>query len=144
MSNYIWDRQKRGARSLGNDFEDLKTLTAILTFGCNMPLFTLAHRTVVPIKFPLKGLARYFPSGTSPEAIRKASRWRNYYDPDDILGYPLKPLSAGYAKAVYQDIDINVGGLFSSWNPMSHGQYWTDNNFTKPAAKAIGDVLKLL
>ena len=81
---------------------------------------------------------------TSASSIKKASRWRNYYDPDDILAYPLKPLSPAYAKAVHEDVPINVGGVFTSWNPASHSQYWTDNSFTKPAATAIADVLKLL
>ena len=143
MSNYIWDLQKDGASSLGNDFEDMKTLSGLLTFGCNIPLFTLAHSQVEPICFPLD-VSAYFPEGTSQSKLRTATRWRNYYDPDDILGWPLKPLSASYKKAVHEDVDINVGGFFSSWNPASHGQYWTDNSFTKPAASALAQLLKLL
>ena len=142
-SNYIWDLQQPNATSLGNKFEDMKTLTAILTFGCNIPLFTLAHKDVRPIDFPLP-VGRFFPSGTNANAVKAASKWRNYYDPDDILGWPLKPLSQAYGQAVHEDVDINVGGIFSSWNPASHGKYWTDNDFTKPAAKAIASVLRLL
>ena len=70
---------------LGNDFEDMKTLSGLLTFGCNIPLFTLAQNKVEPIKFPLP-TAKYFPKGTSPNAIKAASKWWNFYDPDDILG----------------------------------------------------------
>ena len=53
MSNYIWDRQKRNSRSFGNEFEDMKTLSGLQTFGCNIPLFTLAQKKVESIKFPV-------------------------------------------------------------------------------------------
>lgn len=66
------------------------------------------------------------------------AKWLNYYDPDDVLGYPLKPINAEYRKVVSKDIAINTGGILTSWNPMAHNGYWTDNDFTKPVAKYIG------
>lgn len=67
--------------------------------------------------------------------------WHNYFDLDDVLGYPLAPLAClyqeqasphgqSYATAV-KDIQVNAnsgfwGALFVSWNPMSHTQYWQD------------------
>jgi len=143
LSNYIWDRQKKNAKSLGNDFEGMKTLSGILTFGCNIPLFTLAQNKVEPMRFPMS-VARYFPKGTPANAIKAATKWWNYYDPDDILGWPLKPLSQAYSRAVHKDVPINVGGIWSSWNPASHGKYWEDNDFTVPVSKAIAKILKLL
>lgn len=142
-SNYIWDLQKGHAPSRGNDFEDMKTLSGLITFGCNIPLFTLAHTDVQPINFPL-GVRPYFPPGTKVQAIKAATKWWNYYDPDDILGWPLKPLSPAYDVAVHEDVPINVGGILSSWNPLSHMLYWTDDDFTKPVARAIGRLLSLL
>ena len=65
----------------------------------------------------------------------------NFFDADDVLGYPLKPLSPSYGNAVSEDIEINVGGLFTSWNPISHTEYWTDNDFTEPVARLIGDIV---
>lgn len=143
LSNYIWDLQKKDAKSIGNNFEDMKTLSGLLTFGCNIPLFTLANNRVEPIKFPLP-VAKYFPKGTSANAIKASTKWWNYYDPDDILGWPLKPLSQSYRRAVHKDVPINVGVFWSSWNPASHGGYWGDNDFTVPASKAIAKILKLL
>ncbi len=143
MSNHIWDLQKNSVTSKGNDFEDFKTLSGLITFGCNIPLFTLSHTDVQPIDFPLN-VEKYFPSSTNLNSIKAATKWRNYYDPDDVLGWPLKPLSQAYGKAVHEDVDINVGNIFKSWNPISHSQYWTDNDFTKPVAQAIGKVLRLL
>ncbi len=60
---------------------------------------------------------------------------------DDILGYPLKPINPAYRRVVSRDITINVGGILSSWNPASHTKYWTDNDFTVPAAEFVGRLL---
>ena len=85
-----------------------------------------------PIKFPAPGL---------PSGLKKKARWLNFYDPDDILGYPLKPINSDYRKVVTKDIAINAGGFFSSWNPLSHNGYWKDNDFTKPVSNLIASFL---
>ena len=131
MSNYIWDRQ-HGMGSL----EPIPTLVAMITFGCNIPLFSLSFDVARPIDLPGKGIKK--------QSWKSASRWLNYLDEDDVLGWPLKTL---YKKNMSQltavqkrtvnkieDYEINVGGLVSSWNPASHNNYWTDNDFTKPVA----------
>ncbi len=125
ISNYIWDIQKRNAivEPGDNDFERMRTLAGLVTFGCNIPLFTFALNKIVPITLP------------------KSAKWLNFFDPDDVLGYPLKPLSAAYRRAVSRDIAINVGGIVASWNPLSHSKYWTDNDFTKPAARFLDGLI---
>ena len=127
MSNYIWDQQKH-PKPRQSAFEQMKWLTGFITFGCNIPLFTFAYKDPEPIEFPPSSL---------PDQFKQKSRWYNYYDPDDILGYPLKQISAKYRATVIRDISINVGGLFGGWNPASHTEYWTDNDFTKPVAKYL-------
>ncbi len=153
ISNYIWDRQaeanatrrKRGMNRYGRtDFERMKTLAGIVTFGCNIPLFSLAYDKIVSIEFPPKALVQHFPNKTAAAKLRKAAQWLNFYDPDDVLGYPLQPLSESYAKTVSEDKPINAGGMFSSWNPLSHSEYWTDNDFTKPVATMLSNLLRLL
>ena len=143
MSNYIYDLQNNMAvaTAAANDFEQFKTFAGFITFGCNIPLFTLAYDPVVAINFP--------PPEIVGTPLGAKAKWRNYYDPDDILGYPLKligrPPAAGggpsYDDVVDEDIPINVGGWLSSWNPVSHNGYWTDNDFTKPVAKFIAGFL---
>jgi hypothetical protein len=131
MSNYIWDMQhsKGAGRS---PFERMEKLSGIVTFGCNIPFFTFAYEKVKPIEFPPKKL---------PPGLKKKAKWLNFYDPDDVLGYPLKAINPKYKKTVTKDIPINVGGVFSSWNPLAHGEYWADNDFTKPVAKFIASFL---
>lgn len=135
MSSYIYDLQKRQNRQSGiSKFRQMKTVAGFITFGCNIPLFTSAFEKddIKPIKFPGAWL--------SP-ANKDRARWLNFYDPDDVLGYPLKPINDAYNKVVNKDIPINVGGVISSWNPLSHGKYWTDNDFTKPVTKFISGFL---
>ena len=126
VSSYIWDTQRgkaTGADPGASEFERMEWLAGVVTFGSTIPLFTFAHDPVEAIRFPGSAL----PSGTP-------TRWVNYFDRDDILGYPLKPISPSYDAAVDADIQINVGSLTTSATPASHGGYWTDNDFTKPVA----------
>ena len=131
MSNYIWDMQHTTGSPL-SAFEQMKHLVGIVTYGCNIPMFTFAYQKIVPIAFPPPSL---------PAHLKKKAKWFNFYDPDDVLGYPLKAINPEYRKAVSRDIPINVGGILSSWNPMSHGKYWTDNDFTNPVARFIAQFL---
>ena len=135
MSSYIYDMQKLGNRTSGpSQFQQMRTVAGFITFGCNIPLFTFAFDKddIKPIKFPGTGLS---------SANKDKARWLNFYDPDDVLGYPLKPINDAYNIVVNKDIPINVGGIFSSWNPLSHVKYWTDNDFTKPVTKFISSFL---
>ncbi len=131
VSNYIWDEQKSPTAD-ATPTERLETLAGLITFGSNIPLFTLCLDNVVAIRFPV-------PTVSAP--LREASRWLNFFDADDVLGYPLRPLSPSYRDAVSADLQINVGGLLQSWNPLSHEGYWTDNDFTGPVAGLIREVL---
>ncbi|MCI0534801.1 MAG: hypothetical protein L0Z50_06210, partial [Verrucomicrobiales bacterium] len=137
MSNYIWDLQNPKAYCKNvvpqTPFEQMKTLAGFVTFGSIIPLFTLALTKFEGITFPPAELAGN---------VRAAARWLNLYDPDDVLGYPIKPLCPRYAdNAQIEDHAINVGDLLTSWNPLSHTDYWTDNDFTKPVARLIEAIL---
>ena len=136
MSSYIYDiQQGRSVVATGtSDFQQMKTLAGMITFGCNIPFFTLAYRksAITPIRFP---------GDTLTPALKARAKWLNFYDPDDVLGYPLKAINKKYERVVNADIPINVGGMLSSWNPMSHQKYWTDNDFTRPVAGFIRGLL---
>jgi alpha-beta hydrolase superfamily lysophospholipase len=134
MSNYIWDHQRANpARTrIGNPpFVKAETLAGMITFGCNIPLFALALPEIVPIKIPLA------PTASSPND----KPWLNMYDADDVLGYPLAPLSLGY-EALVADHEVKVGGPLTAWNPASHNAYWTDNDVTTQVAASIDTLLR--
>jgi hypothetical protein len=132
-SNYTWDEQRQNKYSSGtNPFERMETLASLVTFGSNIPLFTLALSDPKPIQFPPAQL---------PANLKAAAQWLNFFDPDDVLGYPLKPLSPSYGKAVSEDIKVDAGSWLTSWNPISHTEYWTDDDFTNRVAALIRDVV---
>lgn len=143
MSDYIWDRQ-RGIS--GDPRAKLDHHAGFVSFGCNIPLFSLAYATAVPIRFPGDGI----PAGP----LRTAGRWLNYLDRDDVLGWPLKVLyerNLGSLNPAQQDTvariddyEINVGSFLSSWNPAAHSKYWTDNDFTRPVADYLSRILAAL
>jgi hypothetical protein len=143
-SNHVWDLQHGGGKPVSdNPFERCESLAGIVTFGCNIPLFTLAYNKMEPIAFPPKSLATFFRNGVPAQDLKAAAKWINLYDPDDVLGYPLRPLSAAYANTVTIDRAINAGGLLTSWNPASHNDYWTDDDVTKPITELIEGLLDL-
>lgn len=140
-SNYVWDAQHYPGSHPGiSAFSRGETLSGLITFGCNLALFTLAmpESQVQPIAFPGTAAAAAFP-GTTTAQRKAALQWNNYFDPDDILAYPLRPINEAYCCAVNADREIQTGTIFDS-----HTDYWTDNSFTVPVARQLGELLRLL
>lgn len=102
------------------------TCSGLMTTGCNIPIFVAAHRNM-----HIKPIA-------PPTPI---FHWLNLYDPDDVLGWPLQPLSEDY-RVLVEDRAINAGQgavnwMLKSWNPLSHGAYWQDDAVLAPLAGMI-------
>ena len=131
LSNYVWDSQRRPQQGL-SAFERMNWLTGIITFGCNIPLFTFACPKIVPISFPPPRLAK---------RLKPKARWLNYYDPDDVLAWPLKSVNAAYARVVSDDRLINVGGAVIGRTPFSHLRYWPDRGFAREVAAFLVTLL---
>ncbi|MEY2410772.1 MAG: hypothetical protein QOF48_3442, partial [Verrucomicrobiota bacterium] len=83
MSNYVWDHQRPNSATIPvvTPFERMQSLSTLITFGCNIALFSLALAEYTGITFPSPEL---------PQPLRDAARWHNYLDPQDILAYPIK------------------------------------------------------
>ncbi len=139
ISNYIWDFQEnKGIWEVNNpDFPQFNpeeekflkfdSLKYLFTSGCNIPLFVSGFDQIVAIRKPNQDF-----------------KWLNYFDKDDVLGWPLKPLSDSYNQVVEKDIEINAGNFFiKGWNPLSHTGYWTDRDFVKPLCEKIQSLLQL-
>lgn len=158
MSNYLYDAQKKlwsGQRVAAGIWRDIQefapqiagrplsaaeigflsghTCRRWITTGCNIPIFVAAHKTmsIRPIQPPPGNSADF--------------RWLNLYDPDDVLGWPLAPLSDAYALLV-QDQPINSGQGLVNWllkstTPLSHTAYWTDDDVLNPLARMLGEFL---
>ena len=140
MFDYIRERQqKRDGDPYGKTkFERMETLVGFITFGSPIPLFTLALDQVPCINFPPDNLQK---------DLKDKARWLNFYDHDDVFGWPLEYLidrCEGRVKScVIEDKQINVGDVFTFWDPLCHSRYWTDNDFTKPVAQYISEILKV-
>jgi hypothetical protein len=137
ISNYIWDRQKNeGSDPFGNSpFQRLHTLTAVLMFGNNNVLYLPAYNidSLKPFQFPPTNL---------PDKFKSIAYWGNYYDKNDALGFPLKPINSYFDSMVSEDVQINVGGLIFSWNAGSHLGYWKTRKLRIIVADYIEKVMK--
>lgn len=144
-SNYFYDLQK-SFPAAGPSRDDLiptrvrakihdtplergRTLAWLFTMGSPIALWSLRYVNPdfgVPIAVP------------SPvfRAAHGALRcgWVNFFDEDDVIGYPLKPL---YGDAILLDRQVNAGGLLSSWNPLSHNGYWEDVDVTRKIGQEL-------
>ncbi|MCI0679739.1 chemotaxis protein [bacterium] len=74
--------------------------------------------------------------------ISISGEWVNYYDPDDIIGYPLKTLNDSYNQAVMADVAVNAGGILNFWNPSCHSYYWTRLSVIKPIAQSLARLFR--
>ena len=140
ISNYIWDAQREQAnygvwqnsKANPKDPEDcflrLQSLVRFYTVGCNIPIFVAGHEKIVAIDEPHKDF-----------------KWYNFFDEDDILGWPLRPLSDSYDELV-TDISVDAGdGIINfiqkGWNPFSHGLYWQDSAIIGHLAEELRNIL---
>jgi hypothetical protein len=123
-----WAMRALGARLSDSDrrFMAGASCAAFVTTGCNIPIFCAAHKQmdIKPIAPPTPGF-----------------EWINFYDPDDALGWPLQPLSPGYAELV-DDRPMNAGQgvvtwILKSWNPLSHSAYWNDAQVLDAVAQRL-------
>ena len=142
-SNYLYDlsqRRRRGmvsraVRDVKKDtpLENGDTLTLFYTMGSPMAVWSLRFEGFgLPITVPATDLGTHHP-GLEGE-------WVNFYDPDDVIGYPLRPLNDAYERSVAKDVAVNVGGVLTSWNPLSHGGYWADADVIRPIARSLARV----
>nr|WP_306475295.1 chemotaxis protein [Bacillus cereus] len=134
-SNYFYDlqyKQNTQGSTIGrlSPLEKGETLTLFYTLGTTLPLWSLRyHDFNRPINIPSPKLDNFY-AGLKGE-------WINFYDKDDILGYPLKSVDESYEIAVTEDKEINVGNLMTSWNPLSHHAYFLDNDVIEVIVKSL-------
>ncbi|PJN64543.1 MULTISPECIES: chemotaxis protein [Paenibacillus] len=125
-SNYFYDRQnsaqwKPKIINADSALERGDTLSLFYSCGTTLPLWSLRYKDFdKPIQVPSPTFASSQPDFTG--------EWVNFFDNDDILGYPLKPVHPAYEKVVSEDIQMNVGNWKSYWNPLSHNGYFSSQN----------------
>ncbi len=136
-SNFIYDLQKpelisdQVCAEMGDTpLERGETLNFLYTLGSPLALWSLRFRNFGrPIAVPPPQLADHYPD--------LQSAWINYYDKDDLIGFPLRELCPAYKRAVSADREVNVGNLLTSWNPLSHTAYLDDQDVIRPIAESL-------
>lgn len=105
ISDHIWDAQQKVNAAHIN-------IKLLITNGCNIPLFISG----IP-----KDKVRHF---------KQDFKWHNYYDPADVLGFPLQPTG-------HQAKDIEIHTYLSLY---SHLRYWHNRKFIKSIIKSIDNL----
>lgn len=144
MSDYIWDFQQTRKASVNDSRTPIETLAGFITFDSTIPLFCLGYEHPVPIDFPI--------DNDWSENQKRAIRWLNFVDRDDVLGWPLKSFYSSSidrltdeqkrTTELIDDYEINVGGL-CSLTPFCHQKYWTDNDFVNHVSKYLQTILEV-
>lgn len=140
----------------GSPFGRLGTLAGIVTLGSNMPLFTFMFgpRRVFPIThYPANRRRPAFPGSELPDVTAARARWNNFYSPNDLLGFPLKPLNPLYSSEErIVDHEVHVEGRWRARllrvlpaTPgtilRAHINYWTDPTVGREVAAQIADIM---
>lgn len=136
-SNFIYDLQnpQKISYTVQAMMEDTpldrgETLTLFYTMGSPLALWSLRFRDFgKPIVVPSPKLFQHY--------SQLKGEWINYYDRDDVVAFPLKVLNDAYQRVVTADVEVNVGGIMTSWNPLAHLEYWTDGDVLDSISKAI-------
>ena len=154
VTNYLWNIERaagevgsftgavstihEGLRALARrptgdtPFQRLETLTGLVTFGCNIPLFLPPSLPYECVRFPRPAL---------PVHLQQAARWLNVYDPYDILGYPLNDIWDEKHGTTIGDVALEVGMPGISMTPLWHSRYWTDGGFQSIVVRELRRVL---
>ena len=131
ICNYLWDSQhdrhifSEQDRAGVQQFMRLDSLCQLITIGCNIPLF-------------ISGIERRECFAPPNDVFQ----WDNYYDPDDVLGWPLAQLGESYG--IVNDKPLDVGPMLTGWTPLSHTQYWADEGLIKQVAEGLHQQLQAL
>ncbi|GLX67185.1 chemotaxis protein [Paenibacillus glycanilyticus] len=120
-SNFFYDLQNgkltsKAAEAIGENPSKLvrgETLTHFYTLGSPLAVWALRFKDFgVPIEVP-----------AAPFQGLGIGEWVNFYDTDDVIAYPIKPLNDRYEKVVTADLEVQCPG-FLSWTPFSHRKYF--------------------
>lgn len=134
VSDYIYDEQHgitapdlAELAKLHDKVKIANNLRAIVSFGCNIPLFETGQKKTVSIKRP-----------------NDKFEWLNFFSPFDPLGYEMANYydeefgNSSNKPTFIKDEKVFSGGLLKSWNFFSHTAYWE----CKEISSAISQIIK--
>lgn len=140
----------------GSAFRRLDTLAGLVMMGSNMPLFTFTFGPdrIMPITTSRTAdETPAFPGPSLPPETLQQAQWLNFYSRNDLLGYPLKPLNAVYARENrLHDIEVAAEGWWrrglTTIAPVAapavayraHTGYWVSRKVVRQTAGLISRI----
>lgn len=141
-SNYLYDLQNRklppriqSIIAHGNSpLVKGETLSHLFTMGSPLALWTLRYDDFgKPVSVP-----------ATKFRLKHVGEWVNFYDKDDMIAYPLKPLSPEYDNAVVEDVEVCNPGLMA-WTPLgSHGGYFRSKVIQERICQSLAKMYRSL
>lgn len=131
MSDHLWDIQNPESIGLkhwtpGEGLWVTKSLKLFVTMGSPIAVWSLRY-----------------PQGGKPVRVSEDGKWLNLFCPNDIISYRVKPIGPYYKEADYiEDREVHVGGLLTSWNPLSHMGYWKSKSCAGAVAQEFEEIVK--
>lgn len=138
-SNYLYDLQNgilppriRG-RIADSDSALVRgeTLTHLYTMGSPIAVWTMRYEDF--------GQPIAFPSPLIRERGLPYGEWVNFYDKDDVIAYPIKPLSHRYCEAVTADIEVRNPGILANTPLGAHGGYYRSEDVLSRIVNSLVD-----
>lgn len=121
ISNFIWDAIHGLFNTSQVSQELISRLSALYTLGSPLAIWGLR-----------------FPDGGLPIEIE--ANWFNIYNRNDVISSPIKIINQHYnSMRNLSDIDMKLGNLLTSWNPLVHNSYWTSNNLIQHLVRTLGE-----
>lgn len=134
-SDHFYDLQKQTHRKANSTaLERGETLTWLYTLGSPLALWM--------VRYPQFDAPVTLPGRTGSAAAKRAAEWVNFYDPDDIVAYPLRDLNDQYRKAVDADQAVHVGPPLFGRTPVSHVGYLNSRKVMRPIARRLAQLTR--
>ncbi|HEY9880091.1 MAG TPA: hypothetical protein V6D29_16670 [Leptolyngbyaceae cyanobacterium] len=104
--------------------------SSFYTFGSQLPFWALRFKNFgQPIQVPSPKLPIHYSNAKG--------EWINFYDRDDLLGYPVRNINKAYEAVVTDEQQVSVGNLLTGWNTLSPNGYWESRQVTQAIASSL-------
>lgn len=130
-SNFLYDLQiSRGTDVYKTPLEKGETLTLYYTMGSPIAVWSLRFKDFgTPLQVPAPKLGKHY--------SYLEGEWINFYNKNDVLGFPIKNLNEQYQSVIKQDLQVNSGNFLIRRTPLSHKHYWTNKKVIATIADAL-------
>ena len=140
LLNYIHDSQKSPANKktiYWNGKTETGNLAGLFLCGSPFALWTLRKEGF--------GKAINFPGEKIKGNLKTISKWVNFYDKDDVLGFPIKNINSSYKRNKQLiDIPVEVDNPVLGWTPLSHDDYFTTISIIKSISGYLQSVRNVI